>query len=1143
MIGGAHPGAMNMGMVRGWLLTALRVGSVVSAIVLMCGVPAARAADGTLSGTVTEAGSGTPLAGVSVRAFCWQVTGSGPGEVCGEAQTAGDGTYSLALAEGTYKVEFDHWPHHDRQFHGGGSDLSSPDSLTVTVAPGAATTGIDAALVPLRTVTGTVTGDGELLHGINVTAYQLSGGPFAAWEPVQGTVTEPGGTYALHLAAGTYRVGFRDVHGPYGTVFYDGAASVEQAGDIVVAGGTVTGIDADLAAEHPVTGTVTVDGVNMPDVTVTAYRQGTGGGWDAVEVTETGSEGTYALFLPDGTYRVEFKTWQARFDTVYYDGAGSLEDATDVVVAGTEVPEINATILSEAPQSGPAITGTVSVSGSGDAAPGISATAWRWDVAAGSWRPVRQAFAGPDGTYALYVPEGLYRVGFRDGENRYQALYYDGARTIEDASDVIVTQDGAPGVDAAMVANHSIGGLVTADAHPELPPGGVPPTQVTAYRFDEGSADWERAADTFAGPDGRYRLYVPDGTYRIGFAEFFGAYRQPLFYDGVEDVADAKDVVVAGADVSGIDARLVLETSGPPPTWPATATLSGAGQDAWHPRVAVGPDGATIAVWYRRVGGHTRVEAARRPEGGAFSPVLVSEAGSDASDPEVAVGARGTTVAVWRSWDGARFRVKAATMSSKGVWSSPVTLSGAGDAWDARVAVGAKGNAVVTWRKADAAGSSIQGASRAPNGTWSSPVTLSATRDGWDPQVAAGADGTAVVAWSQSDQAQYRVHAASLSATGSWSPPVALSAAGGDAWDPQVAAGPDGQATAVWRRRDGAHDRIQAASRTRAGTWSAPVALSSAGQSAYEPQVASSPGGTMTAVWARWDGSTDRVQTASQAPGEAWSSPVTVSRAGQAARSPQVTAGADGAATVAWRQSDGFSEWVQASTRPPGGAWATPAKLTHTGDRAKDPRVASGPDGTVAAVWEVRDGADDRVQGVVRTDPLGRNATECRNEFGVDLNVLFDVPEQFVYGGCTSVTAGARWRPLSLWYVNTLYDAVPPGFIPAGTTPLEDLKAKLKAVKVVIDRGTSRQSTVVVSPEAALRTDRSFRDFSLNDYPYPMAVTIPRMAPLRPGEHKVEVVWTLIAQHCDGFTDVEEYSCLPSGDVPISTRRFSVVSP
>jgi hypothetical protein len=108
---------------------------------------------------VTEAGTGARLGGVSVQAFCWQVVGSTQGQLCGQTQTASDGTYSVPLASGTYKVLFDHYPAHAAQYYGGGTELTSANSLEVVVPANGSVTGIDAALVPLRTVTGTVTGN------------------------------------------------------------------------------------------------------------------------------------------------------------------------------------------------------------------------------------------------------------------------------------------------------------------------------------------------------------------------------------------------------------------------------------------------------------------------------------------------------------------------------------------------------------------------------------------------------------------------------------------------------------------------------------------------------------------------------------------------------------------------------------------------------------------------------------------------------------------------------------------------------------------------------------------------------------------------------------------------------------------------
>jgi hypothetical protein len=820
---------------------------------------------------------------------------------------------------------------------------------------------------PLRTVTGTVTGNGEPVGGINVTAYQLSS-ESSDWEPTQSTVTGSDGSYALRVPSGTYRVGFIDPDGPYGTVFFDGADNLAQADDVVVGSDDVANIDANMALNSPITGKVTVDGVDMPGVAVTAWRQvpdGSGStAWEAVKFKFSRSDGTYTLYVPDGTYRVGFATWQGRWNPIYYDGASSLEAANDVVVAGAGVPNINAAFLSEVPESGPAITGTVTVVGTGEPAGGVIVTAWKWNDTFRAWSSVKWAETRPDGTYALYVPEGTYRVEFKHNFNRYRTVFYDGAATVDAASDVIVTSDGAPNVNAQLVENHHISGTLTADAVPELPPG-LPPTSITAWRWNAPLNRWEEVSSAFSAPDGTYVLYVPDGTYRIGFTSLGPYY--PTYYDGADTLAEANDVVVAGGNVSNINAHLRRIVPAEP--WPPATTLSGAGQDAWGPQVAAGPDGALTAVWYRRDGRNSRVQVATLAPNEYWSPPRdLSLPGEDASDPEVAMGDRSTAVVVWRGWDGAHYRVQASSRGENGTWSAPVTLSKAGeDAWDPQVAMGPHGMAVVAWRRADGTGHQVQATTRVAYGPWSSPVMLSTVGgDAWDPRVAVGSDSTATVVWSRSDGSNERVQATTRAPNGSWSSPVTLSEAGADGWNPQVAVGSDGAATAVWRAWDGASDRIQASSRPAKGVWSAPATLSTVSGDVYDPQLAVDPEGMVTAVWSWWNVDHGQVQTASRPPGGTWSRPKTLSSCCDDAQSPRVAAGPDGRATALWRATQyGLNGHMVAATRTPDGSWSAPIVVSEVSLRAYGAQVAAGSDGTVAAVWERRDGADDRAQAVV----------------------------------------------------------------------------------------------------------------------------------------------------------------------------------
>ena len=960
--------------------TRLRIALVALALLfgLMPG-NAAHAANGTLSGIVTEAGGGAPLAGVTVQAFCWDVEGSGRGDVCGETHTATDGTYALQLAAGTYKVLFDDWPDYRIQYYGGGTDLWDDDSAEVWVPSGSVANGIDAALVRLRTVAGMVTGNGTAVSGINVTAYRQSGDALPAWESALSTVSESDGTYALHLPDGTYRVGFADARGPYRTEFFEDAEKIEQADDIVVAGDDVAAIDADLALNHPITGTVTVDGVNMPGVVVTAWQWVQEGSepaeWKAAKWITTVAEGAYALYLPDGTYRVQFSTWQADYPPMYYDGASRLDDATDVVVAGAEVPNVDAAIVSKEPDSGPPITGTVTVAGAAGPPDDVVVTAWRWNSVVAQWVRVRETTTAFDGTYVLRVPEGTYRVGFSHSFGRYQPVYYDGADDIDLADDIVVPTEGVPNVDAQLVENRSISGTITVEPQEGLPPGVPPGTIATAWRRNDLTSQWELVAEAYADIAGNYVLYVADGTYRIAFSSDFFDTWPPVYYDGAQTIDKADDVVVAGANVANINGHLASAQTEPEPAevWPPAVALSEAGQDAWQPQVAVGPQGAVTAVWYRRDGHHNRVQATTRAANRTWSsPVALSRSGEDAWDPQVATGANGRSVVVWRRWSGSGYQVQASTRAaSHGPWSAPVALSVAGeDAWDAQVAVGGQGRAVVVWRRSTESGYQVRASTRSAKGSWSAPVSLSAaTADAWGPRVAMGPDGTALAVWSHSDGSHYRVQASVMPADGSWATPVALSQGGADAWDPQPVMGAGRAATVVWRRNDGSSDRIQAASRDTRGAWATPVSLSPAGRDAHDAQVAMGPDGVVTAVWSDWDGDTDRVHASSVAPAGAWSTPQALSQAGEHAQGPRVSSGPDGRSTVIWRRTNGVNEWVQVITRRPDGSWRVPTDLMAAGVRAYGAEVATGSDGTVAAVWEWRDVAHDRVHGVV-LDPI-----------------------------------------------------------------------------------------------------------------------------------------------------------------------------
>ncbi len=411
--------------------------------------------------------------------------------------------------------------------------------------------------------------------------------------------------------------------------------------------------------------------------------------------------------------------------------------------------------------------------------------------------------------------------------------------------------------------------------------------------------------------------------------------------------------------------------------WLPATTVSAPGEDAQSAQIAVAPDGTATAVWFRPGESSARILAATRRPGDPWdAPLTLSSPGIGPYDPRVVVDADGNATVVSFGDDAGDLAVFGTARSADGSWLREDRLSASGqDALDPRVAVAADGTVTGAWIRSDGANWRVQVASRAPGsgGTWGLAATLStAGEDAATPELAAAADGAVTVVWSSLSGVHYRVFAATRPAGGSWSAPQALSDDGQDAASPQVAVAADGTATVVWRRSDGSHDLVETVSRPVGGGWSAAETLSAPGESGLNPQVAVAADGSAIVVWDRFDGSHDRVQASQRPAGGAWSAPETISDAGQSASTPQVVIAADGTATAAWRRSDGTDERIQAASQPPGAAWTTPRTLSDAGQSAFVPLLAAAPSGDVTAVWRRFDGSHDRVEATVLdvTPPL-----------------------------------------------------------------------------------------------------------------------------------------------------------------------------
>jgi hypothetical protein len=210
-------------------------------------------------------------------------------------------------------------------------------------------------------------------------------------------------------------------------------------------------------------------------------------------------------------------------------------------------------------------------------------------------------------------------------------------------------------------------------------------------------------------------------------------------------------------------------------SWTASGTfgtvvqLSGLGQSAFLPDLAVTETGTAVVVWPQTTtfgGSSYQVLSATRPAGGSWSAATsVSSIVPQANSPRVALDGSGDATVVW----GQSGTVDAAARPVGGAWSSPALIETSSLAGPDSVASDASGNVTAAWAISDPTTGAvlIHAATRPAGSAWRAPATLGPCASSCGLNLAASRDGSiAVVGWSPSGSS---VNAAVRLGAGAWS--------------------------------------------------------------------------------------------------------------------------------------------------------------------------------------------------------------------------------------------------------------------------------------------------------------------------------------------------------------------------------------
>ncbi len=517
-------------------------------------------ATGTISGRVTD-NHGSPLSGICVEV---QPVGAGTGGFTTSAVSTG--TYVVPnLAAGVYTVSF---------FAGCGSVSNNwvqqwwkntdfyEDATDVSVAAGKTTSGIDAAMQPGATISGTVTNESDApLSDICVFVDSTEG---------LGSDTETSdGSYTVSaLAPGSYTIEFSPCGAGVNLLPQWWNDSSTEAGATLVTlgtGATRTGINATMKPGGIATGTVKGNtGAVLADICV--YYEGVNVPTPGTFESSTNASGVYQIVgLPTGSYIVAFypctstQNWLVQY---WKDSATADESTVVSVTAGATTSGVSPRL-----QPGGKVTGTVRRSGGGP----LGGICVNVELANGSSSSYSATTAG-NGTFSVSnLPSGTYVAEFTAGcgssSYNWMTQYSGGAATAATAKTIVVRAGSTTsGVTASLHAGGEIAGTVTGHG-----------AKLAGMCMAAFNSQGEEEASTTTASNGSYLLVaLASGSYEVQTSAGCGSTSSdwaPQWFRAASTQAAATSVhVAAGKTTSGVN--LAVTVGG---TINGTVTIAGGG--------------------------------------------------------------------------------------------------------------------------------------------------------------------------------------------------------------------------------------------------------------------------------------------------------------------------------------------------------------------------------------------------------------------------------------------------------------------------------------------------------------------------------------------------------------------------------------
>ena len=260
-------------------------------------------------------------------------------------------------------------------------------------------------------------------------------------------------------------------------------------------------------------------------------------------------------------------------------------------------------------------------------------------------------------------------------------------------------------------------------------------------------------------------------------------------------------------------------------------------------------------------------------------------------------------------------------------WGDPVLVEyfDPAENFSPEVAVDPFGNIFATWIFYDSGVSSVMASRYVVGEGWTSPLLLSS---GWNPAsyhgVATDGLGNAFVTYTQHDGMYSNVWCCRYTHDLGWGGQVLLEEIAENAYYPDIAADPDGNAVAVWLQDDGGHMSVHANVFDADTGWGSSEVIETNDGFAYEPKVAMDATGNAVAVWTQDTSIRIDVWANLYDPESGWGTETLLETSDTgSANYAEVSMDGSGNAMAVWDQYDGTRYNAYASRYSSASGWGT----------------------------------------------------------------------------------------------------------------------------------------------------------------------------------------------------------------------------